>query len=281
MRTRTVRMSSGGSTWEVIFREIAAPLRPYVRSLMGYSERAAGVVRRRELPGPAIAVIIELGAPIRVYDERGPHRFPGGFVAGLDEGPTMCEHDGEQRGVQLDLTPVGARLFFGVPMCELTNRVVAIDELLPRAHRRLADRLDGMPGWEARLDHVERLVEERVAELSAPARIVAWAVGRIEERDGAVDGRALARELGYSQKHVIHLFRDVVGVPPTQLARLVRFGRLVSLLRAGRRAPWADVALQLGWIDQSHMWRDVKRFAGATPGQLLPELGDLGALFER
>lgn len=38
---------------------------------------------------------------------------------------TAIEHDGFQSGVQLNLTPVGARLFFGMPMSELTRRVVS------------------------------------------------------------------------------------------------------------------------------------------------------------
>jgi AraC-like DNA-binding protein len=281
MRTRVIHASTPASSWQLVLGEVGPRLRPYVRSLMGYSERAAGPVRRRELPGAQVVVIIELGPPIRVFDGDRPRRYPGGFVAGLDERPTLCEHDGAQRGVQLDLTPVGARLFFGVPMAELAGRVVALDELLPRAHRRLAERLEALPGWPERLAHLERLLEERLAELSGPTRIVDWAVRRIEESGGAIDGRELARRLGYSQKHVIHLFRDGVGVPPKQLARLVRFGRLVELLRSGRPVAWADVAVRLGWFDQSHMWRDVKRFAGATPTQLLPEFAALAAIFER
>jgi AraC-like DNA-binding protein len=264
-----------------VIAEIPAHLAPFVRSVMGYVERAPGVVRRRELPGPMVATIIELGAPIRVYDGATPRRYRGGFVAGLDDHPTFCEHDGEQRGVQLDLTPVGARLFFGLPMSELAGRVVAIDELLPRAHRGLAERLDALPTWEARLALVIRLVEERLDELTGATKVVAWAVRHIEERGGAFDGRELARQLGYSQKHVIHLFRDTVGVPPKQHAKLVRFGRLVEILRSGRRVAWAQLASQLGWFDQSHMWRDIKRFAGASPTELLPELADLGAVFER
>lgn len=252
-RTRTVRMATPASAWELALRDVPAHLAPYVKSLMGYRERAAGLTRRRELPGAMVAVIIELGPPVRVFHGAGTVSFDGGFVAGIDDGPATVEHDGEQRGVQLDFTPVGARLFFGVPMSELAGRLVPVEELLPRAHRRLAERLDALATWEARLDLVERLVEERLAELSGPAKMVAWAVRRIEERGGALSARDLARELGYSQKHVIHMFRDVVGVPPKQLAKLVRFGRLIELLRSGRKPAWADLAARLGWFDQSHI----------------------------
>jgi AraC-like DNA-binding protein len=91
--------------------------------------------------------------------------------------------------------------------------------------------------------------------------------------------RWLARELGYSQKHVIHLFREHVGVPPKLLARIVRFERLMRCLRAGTVESWSELALRFGYYDQSHMVHDVRRFTGATPTEaraLLAESPDPG-----
>jgi AraC-like DNA-binding protein len=276
-----VRGSACGATFEVATCELAGRLRPYVRGLVGYTERTPGLLRRNELPSPQVVVIVELGPPIRVFDGASPRSFRGGFVAGLDDRATLCEHDGYQHGVQLDLTPIGARLFFGMPMSELAGQVVAIDDVLPRAHRGLAERLSNLDGWEPRFDLLERLLEERLAELPAATRLVAWAVRRIEERGGMLDGRTLARDLGYSQKHVIDLFRDHVGVPPKQLARLVRFDRLVRTLRSGAKPSWAQLAAELGYFDQSHLVRDVKRFTGTTPTQMLPGIVEVAAIFGR
>jgi AraC-like DNA-binding protein len=73
---------------------------------------------------------------------------------------------------------------------------------------------------------------------------VSWEVRRIEQSGGVLDLRMLARELGYSQKHVITMFRDQVGIPPKLLARIIRFHRLVKHLRNGGGGPWADLALE-------------------------------------
>jgi len=90
--------------------------------------------------------------------------------------------------------------------------------------------------------------------------------------------RSLARELGYSRKHVVDLFRDQVGVPPKLLARIVRFDRLVRHVKRGGGGTWADLALELGYYDQAHLARDVKQFAGTTPTGVRPLLTDLQGL---
>ncbi|WP_437599692.1 helix-turn-helix domain-containing protein [Sorangium sp. So ce590] len=277
-RARVTGGTSGESRWELATRPPAARLRPYIRDYSGYTEEAPGPLRRVEFPVPQVVVIIEFGPPIRVFDAGADGRhalYPGGFVAGLGDTFTLTEHDGFQRGLQVNLTPIGARLFFGVPMAELTGRVVSARDLLPRKHGRLAERLEELPTWDERFDLIERALGERVDEARHELGVVPWAVRRIEERGGAVDMRALARELGYSQKHVIDLFRENVGVPPKLLARLVRFDRLVQHLKAGASGTWAELAQRFGYYDQAHLARDVKQFTGTTPTRARAALIDL------
>ncbi len=107
-------------TWELHGRAPDARLRGDVRSYTGYVEHAAGPMRRLEAPIAAIVMIISLGPSLLVDSVR--HRS---FVAGLDDGVTVTEFSGEQRGIQADLTPLGARRLLGVPMGELAPRRLA------------------------------------------------------------------------------------------------------------------------------------------------------------
>ncbi|MDG4782541.1 helix-turn-helix domain-containing protein [Micromonospora sp. WMMD961] len=58
-------------------------------------------------------------------------------------------------------------------------------------------------------------------------------------------------------------FRSQLGITPKRAARLVRFDHAVHLLAAGHAA--AAVATESGYVDQSHLHRDVLAFAGQTP----------------
>jgi AraC-like DNA-binding protein len=278
-RARVVQKTVGGTRWEVALRPPAPALRPYIRDFYGYTERAEAVLRRREFPGPQVVVIFDLGPPIRILDDlgRAASRFPGGFVAGLGDRFALSEHDGLQRGIQLNLTPVGARLFFGIPMSELTGRVVSFGDLMPREHRSLVERLDAEPDWDARFDLIERLVAERVGR-ARRNQIVDWAYARIEGRGGALEIGGLADELGYSQTHLIKLFKEHVGVAPKVLARIIRFDRLMRHLKRGGSGSWADLALAFGYYDQAHLVREIRQFTGATPSSVKSMLIDLTGL---
>ena len=272
---------TGATRWEMARRLPAPHLRAYVRDLCGYAEETPGGARRREFPGAQVVVIFEFSPPIRVSQPGSGERvwrFPGGFVAGVDGAYAITEHDGFQRGLQVNFTPVGARLFLGLPMSEIAGRILSVRDLLPREHRSLSERLAELSTWDARLDLVERLIEERIASSRLDMGVVAWAYQRIEQCGGALDMRTLTRELGYSQKHVIRLFHEHVGVPPKLLARLVRFERLIQHLRHGGTGTWADLALEFGYYDQSHLSRDVKEFTGAPPTEMRGMILDFSAL---
>ncbi|MCI0571798.1 MAG: AraC family transcriptional regulator [Myxococcaceae bacterium] len=230
-----------------------------------------------------MVVVLEFGRPIRIFegtDVRRATRYAGGFVAGVDDRFSLTGHDGSQQGLQINFTPLGARLFFGVPMSELSGRVVHFRDLVPPEQHSLAERLEAQPDWDARFDLVERLLTERIASAHGRSDAVAWAVRHIEASGGAVDVRSLVRELGYSHKHVITLFRDQVGVPPGLLARIVRFDRLMRHLKRGGPGTWAELAVEFGYYDQAHLVNEVRRFTGTTPTEVRAMLVDLTIVTE-
>jgi AraC-like DNA-binding protein len=281
-RARRLRGQTGDSYWEMALRAPAARLRPYVRGdYVGYTERSATTTRRREFPGPYAVMVIEFGPPIRIFaaaDRRRCASHRGGFVGGLSDAFALCEHDGFQHGIQINLSAIGARLLFGIPMSELSGRVIAVGDILPARHRELSERLQDVGEWDERFDLLDDTLTDCLTEAREKTRVVSWAVRRIEETGGVVDLRGLARELGYSQKHVIAMFRDQVGIPPKLLARIIRFDRLVQHLRHGGGGTWADLALEFGYYDQAHLVRDVRHFTGITPTEMRPLVSDFYGL---
>ena len=282
-RTRILRGQAGGSHWEMATRAPGQQLREYVHGdYVGYTERTDAPSRRREFAVPFVPLILEFGPPICVSPHGSPRlrvRHPGGFVGGLDDGFAVCEHEGFQQGLQVNLTPIGARLLFDIPMSELTGRIIPIRDILPARHRNLVERLQDVTDWDERFQLLDKTLADCLTEAHEKTRIVSWAVRRIEESGGVLDLRVLARELGYSHKHVITMFRDQVGIPPKLLARIVRFHRLVKYIRNGGNRRWADLALEFGYYDQAHLVRDVRQFTGITPTQVRPLITDLyGAL---
>ena len=76
----------------------------------------------------------------------------------------------------------------------------------------------------------------------------------------------IARDLGWSRRHLTEQFTRAVGVSPKTYARIVRFDRARALIAAG--GSLGDVALDAGYYDQAHLNRDFREFAGAAPTHL-------------
>jgi AraC-like DNA-binding protein len=74
----------------------------------------------------------------------------------------------------------------------------------------------------------------------------------------------LSLATGLSRFHLVHAFTRRVGLPPHAYQICMRIARGCTLLRAG--IPVADIAMQLGFADQSHFARHFKRIWGTTPG---------------
>jgi AraC-like DNA-binding protein len=268
--TRISNAVLAGSQWQMAESDVRPALRPHVRALVGYEERADGPRSRRQLPGTSVVLLFEIGTPMKVGlgdAAAGLDAHPGGYAVGLGERFATTRHAGHQRGIQVDLSPTGARRFFGRPLGELSGLVVPLTELIPRVSE-LAARLEGLTTWDARLGLVETLLARRILGASVDTARVDWALDRIRQSGGRVAISELARELGHSRKHLVHLFRDHAGASPKLFAQLVRYERVLAQARADCDAAWADLALGHGYSDQAHLARELRRFTGQTPRAL-------------
>jgi AraC-like DNA-binding protein len=74
----------------------------------------------------------------------------------------------------------------------------------------------------------------------------------------------LAQLVNLSPFHLLRTFRDIVGLPPHAYLTHIRVMQAKQLLRLG--IPSVDVALLVGFADQSHFTKHFKRSVGVPPG---------------
>ncbi len=78
-----------------------------------------------------------------------------------------------------------------------------------------------------------------------------------------IDLETLASRVGLSRFQALRVFKRRYGLPPHAYQLCLRISKARRLLLAG--APPADVAVQCGFVDQSHLNRHFKRILGVTP----------------
>jgi AraC-like DNA-binding protein len=183
-------------------------------------------------------------------------------------GPTSLDGRNEIWGAYL--RPAGAPRFTGAPAAELTDRIVALDELWGRAGCELAAELSDSNEASGRIGLLEAALLRRASQARTAAAalnvpgLAAWVV----RRRGAVTVECMAAAAGVSRQHLTRVFRESVGVTPKLYCRLARFQSGLRYAGCGRNVDWASEAVHMGYADQSHMIAEFRRFSSLTPGQL-------------
>jgi AraC-like DNA-binding protein len=258
----------------------AAPLRPFIGWYSGYREAGVEPFRHRGLPSPYLTVIVTLDDPLVVTAHPDPSTPPGCYdslVGGLHTTPALIAHDGRQSGIQLALSPLGARALLGLPAGELASTDVHGVDLLGPLARLLRERVLAAPDWACRFAVLDDLLLRRLdAERHAgPRPEVAWAWRALLRSGGAAPVAALAREVGWSGRYLSRQFGIEIGLSPKLAGRVVRFDAARRLLQdrlaSGVGPGLADVAAACGYFDQAHLARDFTEFAGCPPSLWLRE----------
>ncbi|WP_079312325.1 helix-turn-helix domain-containing protein [Microbispora sp. GKU 823] len=263
-----------------LHRRPAPALRPLVAWYSGYREAGVPPATHRGLPSPYLTMIVTLDDPLVVAAHPDPRTPPGSYdtlVGGLHTSPALITHDGRQSGVQLALTPLGARALLGLPAGELSGLDLDGAEVLGRLAGELRERLLEASGWDERFAVLDTVLSRHARPTRAHPAEVARAWRRMLATGGQVTVSGLARDAGWSTRHLNGRFREEIGLSPKEAARVVRFDRARRLLQSaaasGRRLTLADAAAECGFYDQAHLAREFGALAGCSPSRWLTEDG--------
>jgi hypothetical protein len=94
--------------------------------------------------------------------------------------------------------------------------------------------------------------------------------GDVLVRDDVVEAFVEGRPMATSPRSLQRHFLRSVGLTSKTLAQIARAQRAVELIQ--QRRPAVEVALELGYADQSHMTNSLKRIMGQTPTEIIRSL---------
>jgi AraC-like DNA-binding protein len=229
--------------------------------MAGFRARARDLVDLRTVPYPAITVVVDFGDGPLVVDDGSGRQQRGSVVAGLAPGNVRVRGR-DIECLQMRLSPVVAHAVLGATP-ELGGTVVALEDLWGRDATRTQEQLRAAASWDDRFVIAEAALARQHEAGRAVDPEVAFVWGQMVTGRGRVRVDQLAAEVGWSRKRLWSRFRSQVGITPKRATQLVRFDHAAHRLAEGVSA--ALVAAESGYVDQSHLHRDVMTFAGVTP----------------
>lgn len=262
---------------ESVAHRVHPRLRPFVAAAVGYRHEGLSPGEHLGLPSPFLTLIVPLEDPLQMAAHPDPAQPPGsydGLVGGLHTRPARITHPGRQSGIQLSLTPAGARALLGCPAGALASLDSPLDDVLGSVGVELVERVRAAASWPARFAVLEQVLLRQGVDVGVRPEVgEAWRLTTAS--GGRLPVAEVAARVGWSVRHLEQRFRAETGLGPKEAARVARFDGARRAL-AGRAATGgpldlAGLAGAAGFADQAHLTREWRAFSGLPPTRWLAE----------
>jgi AraC-like DNA-binding protein len=186
-------------------------------------------------------------------------------VAGVGRERFTYVYRGTGRVFGVKFRPGAFLPFLGSALSGLSDSVLPAERLWGPPAAALAARM----ATAARVEELVALVERFLRERWPPPDPQVELVGRIVA--ALLHDRTISRvddvtaRFGITPRTLQRLFARYVGVSPKWVLRRYRLHEAAAVLAAEQHRPWAEVAAELGYFDQSHFIRDFTAAIGMTP----------------
>lgn len=187
-------------------------------------------------------------------------------IIGPTSGRVRAIARGPMRLFGFGLMPAGWATLMGGEANRLTDRAIDAADLYGSWIDEVVDTIIAAPDNDTRLVIGNNLVRE-ILQKNDPAPV--WFTRTVDQWLTASPSPVVAELVaatGMSIRSVERMTKYYYGLSPRMLARKYRAVRVASALARGEALD--DIQFGDAFYDQSHLIRELKRFAGATPGQL-------------
>jgi len=273
--TRTTLAIAGGKSQQFTnlkidtifnFYKPKPPLSKFVDSFWLYEGQPVHKTERI-LPTGTLELAINLRQnALRFYNAERPEncsRFSGAVVSGAHgRGFAPAE---ETFIIGVHFKPGGAFPFLGLPAGDLADTHVDLETLWGPSAGRLRERLCAARTSAERFQLLQEALLSRLCHGVEQHYAVSAALDMFGKNQAGQRVREAAKYLGLSQRRFIQVFKAEVGMTPKLFSRIQRFQQTRTFIQHNPSINWADLAVDLGYFDQSHFIREFLEFSGLSP----------------
>ena len=195
----------------------------------------------------------------RVYE------YSGAVVAGPHAKSVVIDTRAQRWLAAVEFRHGGASRFFAMPMTEVSNQVVQVEDVWRSDGTSLRERLLDARTLESRFSVLEEVLLKHLTLRFDPA--IQYSMTALR---AGVPVSEVAVRLGLSSRTLERRFSSQVGLGPKQFARVHRLQRVLRAVRRSSKPEWCALAAEHGYTDQAHMIHDFQDLAGIRPSEYKP-----------
>jgi AraC-like DNA-binding protein len=236
--------------------------------------------RQRIVPDGCMEMIFHYGDPYQQYiSENESIIQPSCFVFGQITTPLEIEPTGRTGIFSVRFHPDGFTPFATLPLKEMENRAVPLNELFGQEGIQLGMELLSAANTTERIAIVENFLQQQLATPRAIDCIARQSVAVMLQLNGQVSVDGLLEQLQINRRQLERRFAATIGLSPKQLAKIIRLQATLKMLDNKQFNSLTELAYENGYFDQAHFIKDFKEFTGISPRQFYNSNLKMTALF--
>lgn len=151
-----------------------------------------------------------------------------------------------------------------IPLSEFNNRIVYLDEILPRTSSFLIDKISNATTFREKIKVWEQWFSLILNKKCNEQPI--WLSNLvIEMHENASDANFFKTATSYSDRYIRKLFSKYVGASPKVTHKVARHKCALYNLHFFDDINYSDLSIKLGYYDQAHFINDFKQLQGSLP----------------
>lgn len=166
--------------------------------------------------------------------------------------------------------PAGAYYFTGIPLKELMNNIVDLNDLFTAEAQIAEEKVNMSESIHDKINAIESFILKRIRRNSIKETTTGKAAEIILSHNGQITVKKLSGLTGSSERKLQRDFEDYVGLSPKQFARIIRFQNAIKIMNLNSLSLTA-AAYECGYYDQAHFVREFTEISGQTPSAYMRE----------
>ncbi len=187
------------------------------------------------------------------------------FIVGMMSKPIVTLPDFSQKQIYaIRFNPGGAYSLFRHSLADFTDLAVDVRNLAKNIEQELSAIFLSKNSLYEKIEYLNAFFLRRFNNWE-PNAVIMNSLASIFSAKGNMEIKKLAQCQYISERQLNRLFKQCVGLPPKEFARIIRFQNALRNVILTDNVNWSFLAVESGYHDQAHFINEFKAFTGITP----------------
>ena len=180
--------------------------------------------------------------------------------------------EGKGKVLGIKFRPGGFFPFYGKPVSRLQDKQLAFSNVFNEDVSTIEANILDPNKDSVMAEQAELFLLKHLPQPDPKIDEVCRIIDRIQQDTSILKVDQLVERLSASKRTLQRLFQRYVGVSPKWVIQRHRLHEAAEQMASAESTDWSQLALKLGYYDQSHFIRDFKAIVGQSPGEYARKL---------